>query len=315
MSIFEIDVQNMRKIMSARDKIFIIREMVQNAWDEDITRVDILLTPPDENGHSTLRVTDDSPTGWISLQHAYTMYAESSKANDPTKRGRFNEGEKAVICLAIEASVTTMNGQVCFDQHHRWMGDKKRKRGSEFFMKFELTEKEYFDVCRKSRLLIPPRDITTVFNGVEIPKQAPFQMFDARLRTPINGRNEPRKAEVRLYDVRPGEAWLYEMGIPVVELREYSNGSKPREKATEARTGLVVFYPQSKKQSNDPNSDSNVQGAPRRSASPTSDELKGLKRELSQATVKREAAQEEMDASLAGDHDYDRYEAGSRMVN
>jgi hypothetical protein len=58
-SIFEIDVQNMRKIMSARDKIFIIREMVQNAWDEDITRVDILLTPPDENGHSTLRVTDD----------------------------------------------------------------------------------------------------------------------------------------------------------------------------------------------------------------------------------------------------------------
>jgi hypothetical protein len=218
MSIFEIDVQNMRKIMSARDKIFIIREMVQNAWDEDITRVDILLTPPDENGHSSLRVTDDSPTGWINLQHAYTMYAESSKANDPTKRGRFNEGEKAVICLAIECSVTTMNGQVCFDQHHRWAGDKKRKRGSEFYMKFELTSKEYADICRKSRLLIPPRDITTVFNGVEIPKQAPFQMFDTRLRTPINARNEPRKTEVRLYDVRPGEAWLYEMGIPVVEL-------------------------------------------------------------------------------------------------
>jgi hypothetical protein len=218
MSIFEVDVTNMRKIMAARDRIFIIREMVQNAWDEDITRVDILLTPPDENGHSVLKVTDDSSTGWLHLDHAYTMYAESAKANDPTKRGRFNEGEKAVLCLALEASVTTMSGQICFDRERRWVGDRRRKRGSEFYMKFELTEKEYFDVCRKSRMLIPPRDITTVFNGVEIPKQAPFQMFDARLRTPINGRNEPRKAEVRLYTVRPGDAWLYEMGIPVVEL-------------------------------------------------------------------------------------------------
>jgi hypothetical protein len=217
-SIFEVDVTNMRKIMAARDKIFIIREMVQNAWDEPITRVDILLTPPDENGHSILKVTDDSPAGYINLSHSYTMYAESSKANDPTKRGRFNEGEKAVICLALEASVTTVSGQTCFDREHRWAGDKRRKRGSEFYMKFELTPKEYVDICRKTRLLIPPRDIITTFNGHEIPKQGACQIFETRLRTPLNGRNEPRKTEVRLYDTKPGEAWLYEMGIPVVEL-------------------------------------------------------------------------------------------------
>ncbi|MGB3575715.1 MAG: hypothetical protein WBA08_06205, partial [Candidatus Sulfotelmatobacter sp.] len=221
-SIFEVDVNNMRKIMAARDKIFIIREMVQNAWDENITRVDILLTPPDENGHSIIKVTDDSPGGWLSLEHAYTMYAESTKANDPTKRGRFNEGEKNVLCLAIEASVTTVSGQVCFDRTRgRWAGTERRKRGSEFYMKFELTQKEYASICQKTRLLIPPKDVVSTFNGVELVHRAPDLRFETRLRTPRDGRNEPRKTEVRLYNVAAGEqAWLYEMGIPVVELSD-----------------------------------------------------------------------------------------------
>ena len=222
MNIFEVDVENMRKIHGARDKIFIIREMVQNAWDENISRVDILLTPPDENGHSIIKVTDDSPGGWLSLKHAYTMYAESPKANDPTKRGRFNEGEKNVLCLAIEASVTTVTGQVCFDRERgRWTGTQRRKRGSEFYMKFELTPKEYASICKKTRLLIPPKDVVTTFNGAELPHRAPDLRFETRLRTPRDGRNEPRKTEVRLYNVAVGEqAWLYEMGIPVVELSD-----------------------------------------------------------------------------------------------
>jgi hypothetical protein len=221
-NIFTVDITNMRKIHGARDKIFIVREMVQNAWDEDITRVDITLTPPDENGHSIIRVTDDSPHGWLTLEHAYTLYAESAKKDDPTKRGRFNEGEKNVICLAIEASITTVSGQVCFDRERgRWAGDKRRKRGSEFYMKFELTQKEYDSICRKTRQLIPPKDVVTTFNGQEIAYRAPAFIFDTRLRTPKDGRNEPRKTEVRLYDVLHGEQpMIYEMGIPVVELSD-----------------------------------------------------------------------------------------------
>jgi len=221
-NIFDVDLTNMRKIHGARDKIFVIREMVQNAWDENITRVDILLTPPDDNGHSIIRVTDDSPNGWLNLEHAYTMYAESPKKDDPTKRGRFNEGEKNVICLAIEASITTVSGQVCFDREKgRWTGKGHRKRGSEFYMKFELTQKEYEGICRKTRLLIPPLNIVTTFNGEEIAHRAPTYRFDTKLRTPRDGRNELRKTEVRLYDVLAGEQpMIYEMGIPVVELSD-----------------------------------------------------------------------------------------------
>jgi hypothetical protein len=221
MSIFEVDVTNMRKLMAARPKSFIINELIQNGWDATgTTRVDVTLTEPDANGHSILTVTDDAPKGWETLSHAYTMYAESSKTNDPTKRGRFNEGEKAVVCLNIEASVTTVSGQIRFQgADKRWETDEHTTMGSIFSMKFELSQADYMDICRKALLLIPPKDIATTFNGKEIRKQGATHMFDTRLRTPLNGRNEPRKCEVRLYECA-GKPWLYEMGIPIMELTD-----------------------------------------------------------------------------------------------
>ena len=221
MSIFEVDVTNMRKLMAARPKSFIINELIQNGWDATgTTRVDVTLTEPDANGHSILTVTDDAPKGWENISHAYTMYAESTKTNDPTKRGRFNEGEKAVVCLNIEAAVKTVSGCIHFEgAEKRWETDEHTDVGSIFSMKFELSPADYADISRKALLLIPPKDITTTFNGKEIRKQGATHMFDARLRTPLNGRNEPRKTEVRLYECT-GKPWLYEMGIPIMELTD-----------------------------------------------------------------------------------------------
>ena len=125
MSIFEVDVTNMRKLMAARPKSFIINELIQNGWDATgTTRVDVTLTEPDANGHSILTVTDDAPKGWENISHAYTMYAESTKTNDPTKRGRFNEGEKAVVCLNIEAAVKTVSGQYPLRGRGEALGDR-----------------------------------------------------------------------------------------------------------------------------------------------------------------------------------------------
>jgi hypothetical protein len=84
------------------------------------SRVDVTLTEPDANGHSILTVTDDAPKGWENISHAYTLYAESTKTNDPTKRGRFNEGEKAVVCLNIEAAVKTVSGCIRFEDQTRF---------------------------------------------------------------------------------------------------------------------------------------------------------------------------------------------------
>ena len=63
----EIDKDGLSKTLGQKDKVFLLTEMVSNAWDENITQVEVSLTSPDENRFSWLRVTDNSPTGWADL--------------------------------------------------------------------------------------------------------------------------------------------------------------------------------------------------------------------------------------------------------
>jgi hypothetical protein len=199
--------------------------MVSNAWDEDITQVEVSLTCPDESGLSWLRVTDNSPTGWADLSHSHTMFAESMKKGKSEKRGRFNAGEKDVLALAIEAKLTTVTGQVLFNEDGtRTEGTETREIGSEFAAKFQLTLDEYEHICNQAKLLIPPKGITTIFNGTPVKHRKPCGSFTESLPTPLadkEGRmyNGERKTLVNLYRKLPGEvAMIYEMGIPIVEL-------------------------------------------------------------------------------------------------
>src|SRR2546426_10822734 len=140
----DIDKEGLRKSLGQKDKVFLLTEMVSNAWDEDITKVEVTLSRPDENNHSWLRVIDNSPTGWGDLSHAHTMFAESVKKDKSEKRGRFNAGEKDVLALAIEAKLTTVKGQILFNEDGtRTEGTETRETGSEFAGRFQLTTEEY----------------------------------------------------------------------------------------------------------------------------------------------------------------------------
>jgi hypothetical protein len=221
----EIDKEGLRKSLGQKDKVFLLTEMVSNAWDEDITQVEVTLTCPDENNHSWLRVTDNSPTGWADLSHSHTMFAESVKKGKSEKRGRFNAGEKDVLALAIEAKLTTVKGQVLFNEDGtRTEGTETREVGSEFVAKFQLTLEEYEHICNQAKLLIPPKGIITLFNGEPIQHRKSCGSFIETLQTPLADkegvlRNTERKATVHLYARHPGEtAMIYEMGIPIVEL-------------------------------------------------------------------------------------------------
>jgi hypothetical protein len=221
----EIDKEGLRKSLGQKDKVFLLTEMVSNAWDEDITQVEVGLTRPDKGGFSWLRVTDNSPTGWADLSHSHTMFAESVKKGKSEKRGRFNAGEKDVLALAIEAKLTTVKGQVLFNEDGtRTEGTETRKVGSEFVAKFQLTLEEYEHICNQAKLLIPPKGITTLFNGNPIQHRKSCGSFTESLQTPLADkegvlRNTERKATVHLYARHPGEtAMIYEMGIPIVEL-------------------------------------------------------------------------------------------------
>jgi hypothetical protein len=216
----EVDLDGLRNKLRRRGIRFALYEPIQNALDENITRVDVTLPRP-ERGYTTLTVADDSPSGFRDLADAYTMFKTSYKQTDATKRGVFNLGEKLVLALCDEASIETTTGSVRFDADGRHVGRKKTEKGSVFSGRIRLTIAEWEELCEAVMLLVPTAPL--FFNGQEIPCRKPIHEFEAVLPTMLANedgelRRTQRKTSVRIYDPLPGEtAMLYEMGIPVVE--------------------------------------------------------------------------------------------------
>lgn len=216
----EVDLDGLRKKLRRRGIRFALYEPIQNALDEDVTRVDVTLPRP-EHGYTTLTVADDSPTGFRDLADAYTMFKESYKQTDATKRGLFNLGEKLVLALCEEATIETTTGTVRFDADGRHVGRKKTEKGSVFSGSIRLTIAEWEELCIAVMLLIPTAPL--FFNGQEIPAREPVHEFETTLPTVLANeegelRRSQRRTIVRLYEPLGEEpAMLYEMGIPVVE--------------------------------------------------------------------------------------------------
>jgi len=219
-----VDVAGLARLVERRGKDFAVMELVQNAWDEDTTRVEVTLEyhSPDR---ALLVVEDDSPDGFHDMSHAYTLFANSKKKDDPEKRGRFNMGEKLVIALADQVKVISVNGAVLIDpvSNARMDIPDRRERGSRFEAVLRMTEREIEDSKRKFRTLIQPPDVWTFLNGEALAERVPVLTFEALLTTEVadeSGTLRPtrRKCEVQLYNPQPGEtAMVYEMGLPVVE--------------------------------------------------------------------------------------------------
>ncbi len=219
---FVVDKEGLRKTLARKGKAFAIFELVQNAYDEDATEVSVTLTQP-QDGRSMLTCVDDASKGYRDLSTAHTMFAESTKKSDPTKRGRFNVGDKYVLALCDEAKITSTSGRVIFDRDGTRSRDSKRtKTGSEFRGELPLTQEEFGEMAAQVKLLLPP--IPTFFNGVEIPTRPILHDFQVTLPTEVaddNGvcRSRHRETSIRLYSLRQGEKpMLYEKGIPVVEI-------------------------------------------------------------------------------------------------
>jgi hypothetical protein len=219
----EIDIAGLRRTLERKGKAWAIFELVQNAWDTDATRVDVTLTKPNKNGISTLTCRDNAPDGYRDLSEAHTLFGSSSKKADPTKRGRFNAGEKFVLVMCESAKVTSTTGQVIFQATgKRKMTDVTTDVGTEFQGVLEMTEEEWLEVGRQARRLFPP--VVTTYNGVNVPAREPLKVFQETLPTEIandRGVLTPRKrqTEVRIYQPIENETpTIYERGIPVVEM-------------------------------------------------------------------------------------------------
>lgn len=218
---FEVDRTGLRKLIEDKGPAAVVVELIQNAWDQNVTRVDVTLQLLPGKPVAEIVVEDDDPAGFAELDHSFTLFAESGKKADPEKRGRFNIGEKLVLSLCSEATISSTTGTIRFDAKGRHRSGIRRDRGSRFEGTLRLTREDYAAVEQLVQSLIPPTGITTTFNGVTLEARAPLAELTATLPTAEADsegvlRRVTRTTTVRVYSPRGDEAMLYEMGIPVV---------------------------------------------------------------------------------------------------
>ena len=76
---FEVDKAGLAKLLERKGKAFVLHELVQNAWDQKVTKVDVHLNRDPGTHHVIIMVEDDDPNGFADLSHAFTLFAESAK--------------------------------------------------------------------------------------------------------------------------------------------------------------------------------------------------------------------------------------------
>jgi len=222
--VLEIDIKGYRQTLSNKGKPRIMIEGLSNAFDADADTVEVTFTQ--EKGWAKLTVTDNDPDGFADLRDAYTLFSASRRREDPTKRGRFGQGEKELVALAVDGgtiTVTSTRGTVTFNKDGREERDDKTDSGTVLTCRMKLNKFEADDFSELVRHLIVPEGVSFKFNGEYIAARPPERTINETLNTKIvdkdgNLTDSRRQTEVHFYTPRSNEVpYIYELGIPVVE--------------------------------------------------------------------------------------------------
>ena len=225
MGMFEVDPKGLRKLLAGRNHGLIINELAQNAFDEEgVTDLQIEIRPVPGKRQTQVMVSDNSPGGFSTLSDAWTLFAESYKKGNPLQRGRFDLGEKLVIALCKRAEIVTTTGAVRFENNKRTTLRRKRDVGTMVSLWIPTTIEQAQQLEDAVHMLRPPEGITITLNGERLSTDQPVETFNATLPT-VNADDEgvlrpsARKTDVKVYEANGSGAWLYEMGIPVVQIQ------------------------------------------------------------------------------------------------
>lgn len=224
---FDVDRDGLRDLVAGRDYGFVANELLQNAFDEDVSRVVVEVSPL-RGGRISLVVSDDAPNGFSRLDHAWTLFASSKKKVDPTKRGRFNLGEKFVLAIADRALIVSTTGNVLFDAKGRTYGtDHKTAIGSRIEVSLRATAEQRDEILRAVRRILVPEGVELVLDDgtgpTTLPGRIPIAHAKTTLPTVLDSgdgvlRSTRRATNVRIFETREGlEGWIYELGIPVAK--------------------------------------------------------------------------------------------------
>lgn len=229
---FTVSKEGLEKIARRRGLTYVLYELWQNAVDTNAKNVTVTFEPaPNRRNRIWVSVEDDDPEGFSDLSQAYTLFAESQKKGDPTKRGRFCFGEKLVLSVCEEAEIISTKGKVFFDHEGRGSvigmrsASTRREKGTLFRGLVKMSLQDMRDVINDSRVLISPPGVTTRILAPEVDRvlvsRTPIASFEATLQTEVADeeghlKRVDRKTSVDVLMPMEGEPGrVFEMGIPV----------------------------------------------------------------------------------------------------
>jgi hypothetical protein len=211
---FELSEEGWRRSNRARPLGQLVREALQNAFDQRARRVKVRLEEDE------VRIEDDAPAGLARDEFAFTVFL-GEKDTPPTWRGRKGRGLKEMIASSDRAEVETVGRTLVFDDSGRHVKANTRLVGTclRLFRRTSASEREA--ALQLLRLTIPPPGVELSINGRGV---RPPRLRDSLEECPLETvelhraveRFVERPARVDLYHPRPGETpHLFELGLPV----------------------------------------------------------------------------------------------------
>jgi hypothetical protein len=225
--VFAADAEGWRRMNSGRPAHELLREAVQNAFDEDgCTKVEVKLEHA--GGGVDFSITDDVPDGIRDERLIWTIWL-SDKADSPTKRGRMGRGLKELISVADWSLIISAGCPAIEFRRHRgkWSRTCPRKVRPKWgtFIGGRVKSWGKSDAAvavEYLRRVRPPRGIAFSVNGHLVEREEPVEAYALKLPTVLfeqlgSGecvQREPRRSTtVEL--LAEAHSWIYEMGIPV----------------------------------------------------------------------------------------------------
>jgi hypothetical protein len=221
--VLEIDIQGYRQTLQNKGKPRILVEGLSNAFD---THTDVVLvTFAQKDGWADLVIKDNDPDGFTNLKDAWTLFAASNRREDPEARGRFGQGEKELIAIAVDGgllSITSTKGSVRFTKAGRVEEAAKTPHGTILEARLKLNKTEAAEFVTLMRAIIVPKGVVFKFNDEIIERTEPVRTTQETLDTVIwdaegNMRDTRRLTSVELFEAAGNRPYIYELGIPVVE--------------------------------------------------------------------------------------------------
>ncbi len=221
---FEVSESGMREINIGRQPWNLVKELIQNAWDEAPFATECRVTAdPQPDGDTTWIIVEDDGSGFSDIADAYTLMGHTKKRLNPTQRGRFNIGEKDVISVAIEAEVETKGQTVTFPRTgSRERTPNSRPKGTVVKALMPWDKQQSDELVEMLQRFRPPANCRLFVNDQQVETRPAAAISSPSLQTVVqDAPGDPLRATQRrteIHFVEPQDAnerWLYEMGIPV----------------------------------------------------------------------------------------------------